>query len=189
MSRRDVVVSLSLGFLCFMSAVGSQETIPDRDYPNELPAYAFHSQASWRSIRPLVSREPEVTAQLGRLKSSGYTFRREWRLVVSYWGAGGDCDGVPFPSFLEGTVAEITLIPKVRVSFVDVTFPAAFKKSKFVASHDRVGTYDQYEDEHGLAYQVSDKDSEDGSIHAGDLRAIVYGPSHRAYLSLTGCGK
>lgn len=187
MSARNALVSMCLGFLCFVGAVDAQATAPDPDYPNELPGYAFHSEAPWRTIRPLVSREPEVTAQLGPLKASGYTFRRDWALVVSYWGKGGHCDGVPFPSFLEGTVAEIRLIPKARVSFVNVHFPEAFTKSKLMASHDRVGTFDRYEDEFGLAYEVSDRDSKDGSIRTGDLRAIVYGPSHRAYVTLTGC--
>jgi hypothetical protein len=183
----NVSAIASLGIICLTTTVAGLAGTSDRDYPNELPGYRFHARSAWRSILPLVSREPEVTTQLGPLKASGYTFERQWRLVVSYWGSGGDCDGVPFPSFLTGTVAKIELIPNARVSLLGVQFPDAFEKSNIMVTHDPVGSYDRYKDEHGLEYQVYDANSEDGSIHAGDLRAIVYGPSHRAYMTLTGC--
>jgi hypothetical protein len=84
-------------------------------------------------------------------------------------------------------VLDIRLIPKARVSFSGVRFPTVFKHSFFLASYGSVASFEKYEDENGLVYEIAGKDSQDGSVHAGDLMAIVYGPSHRAYLALTGC--
>jgi len=163
----------------------AQET--DRLYPNELPGYQFHARATWRSLQPLVSRHADVTAVLGELKRSGYTFERSWRLTVHYWADGGSCAGRPFPSLLVGTVAYLELVPITRVSFLDMRFPSAFHKVVEMGEHDRVGSWQLYRDEFGLEYRVYDKASSDGAIRAGDLKSIVYGPSRKTYVAMTGC--
>ncbi len=186
-NQRSVVVALALALALVrsVSAGGPQEV--DRVYPNELPGYQFHARATWRSLQPLASREADVTAALGVLKPGGYTIESSWRLTVYYWGANGYCDGMPFPSFLVGTVARIELVPKARVSFLDVQFPSAFHQSVEMGAHDRVGSWQLYRDEFGLGYRVYDVASSDGAIHAGDLKSIVYGPSRKTYVTLTGC--
>jgi len=156
-------------------------------YPNELPGYQFHARSTWHSLQPLASRDADVTAVLGDLKPSGYTFGRIWHLTLHYWADGGSCAGAPFPSFLVGTVAYVELEPKRRVSFLDARFPSAFHQVVEMCAHDPVGSWQLYRDEFGLEYRVYDKSSNDGTIRVGDLKSIVYGPSRKKYLTMTGC--
>jgi hypothetical protein len=185
--RSALVISLAL-VLAWVAPVKSgtpQEADPL--YPNELPGYQFHARATWRSLQPLASRHADVTAVLGELKRGGYTFERRWRLTVHYWADGGSCAGRPYPSILVGTVADIELVPIARVSFLDVRLPSAFDQVVEMGAHDRVGSWQLYRDEFGLEYRVYDKASSDGAIRAGDLKSIVYGPSRKTFVAMTGC--
>ena len=56
-----------------------------------------------------------------------------------------------------------------------------------MGAHDRVGSWQLYRDEFGLEYRVYDKASSDGAIRAGDLKSIVYGPSRKTFVAMTGC--
>jgi len=186
-NQASIVLSLGLILVSATTVSDGRAQEGDRVYPNELPGYQFHAGATWRALQPLASRDAEVSNALGALKSGGYTFGRGWRLTVHYWGAGGHCDGVPFPDFLVGTVANIELVPKGRVSFLGVQFPAAFRQVTEMGAHDPVGSWQLYRDEFGLEYRVYDQASSDGSVRVGDLKSIVYGPSRHTYVTLTGC--
>ena len=65
--------------------------------------------------------------------------------------------------------------------------PSEFHKTEEQGAHDPVGSWEVYKNLYGLEYQVYAESSADGSIHAGDLKAIVYGPSRRLRLELTRC--
>lgn len=156
-------------------------------YPNELPGYEFQRTAKWGVLQPLLSTTAEVNALLGTATALAFDSGPGWKYTVYFWGEGGSCDRRPYPASLVGRVAHIELVPKSRVSFLNVQFPAVFRKSELHGSHDRVGSWDVYKDEDGLEYHVYGKPSDDGTIAAGDLRAIVYGPSRRRHAELTGC--
>jgi len=185
--RSALVISLALVLAWAAPVKSGTPQEADPLYPNELPGYQFHARASWRSLQPLASRHVDVTAVLGELKRSGYTFERSWRLTVHYWADGGSCAGRPYPSILVGTVADIELVPIARVSFLDVRLPSAFHQVVEMGAHDRVGSWQLYRDEFGLEYRVYDKASSDGAIRAGDLKSIVYGPSRKTFVAMTGC--
>ena len=163
--------------------VGTSVTAAGTD---ALPGYEFYERAKWGALLPLISRQAEVTALLG--EQTGFVDSGDgWKFGVAIWGGPASCNGHPFPAQLVGTVSRIVLVPTVRVSFVGVKFPAAFTKYRQYGSFDAVGSWNMYRDDYGLEYAVYKKASRDGSVHAGDLKSISYGPSKQLLLKLTEC--
>ena len=156
-------------------------------YPNELPGFTFFSAAPWKSVRPMIMTKSEVFALLGEPEPVFYEAGPDWKFIVFYHGEGGSCDGQPWPPGIVGKVAKIELRPVIRVSFAGMRFPSAFEKLEQFGPHDVVGSWDVYSDAYGLQYKVYNAESEDGSTRAGDLMAIVYGPSRTLFTELTGC--
>ncbi len=176
------VVNLFLGLLII--GCGSVHAGEPR-YPNELPNFKFFESARWNVIEPFVSNDKEVFALLGMPQKVFYEFGEAWNMVVFYTDSG-ECDGKPWPSFLKDTVAHIDLIPKKPVSMANVAFPSVFEKSISSSAHVAAPWY-TYKDTYGLEYHVFYEPSRDGLVHAGDLKEIVYGPSRKTYMTLTGC--
>lgn len=149
-------------------------------YPNELPVLQLYQQAKWKAIQPYVSTQADVDRILGQPVSlyqksrgqyvNGYEDDPDWTIIVSYLGKGGDV-----PASAEGRVSHIYVYPKKRISLKRADFPPIFKRLSLRGGHD--GETTVYYDEFGLRYSVHEADSADGSIRAGDLEVIIYGPS------------
>src|SRR5436309_7536181 len=187
MNRRFLIIAtgsiLLLGSLLRLTNGGLWSA--DRRYPNELPSLRFYEASRWKVIEPFVSDEADVLALLGKPEKVYYDEGEDWKLIVLYVGEG-TCDGKPWPSFLMGKVDSIQLIPKRRVSLSGVKFSDSFERSEVHAPHDAAPSY-SYADANGLEYDVYNRDARDGSVSAGDLQAILYGPSRSTYRSLSGC--
>jgi hypothetical protein len=155
-------------------------------WPNELPGFKLYNAAKWKTLRPLVTTTEETRALLGST-SSVLDSDPRWKFTVLYFGEGGTCDGRPLPKTLVGRVASIEIRPNASVSMAGVKFPAVFRRSEEYSSHDAVGSWDVYEDEFGLQYEVYRHGSVDGTVRANDLKAIVHGPPGEAFARLTEC--
>jgi hypothetical protein len=170
-------VLLSATLLAGQSERASNAVSP---YPNELPNLQLFKQAKWKAIQPFVSTQADVDRILGQPVSvyqkslgeyvNGYEDDPDWTIVVTYLGKGGDV-----PATAEGRVSHITLYPKKRVPLTRADFSSVFKR--YGSRANREGEITVYYDQFGLRYSVYEADSADGSIHAGDLHVIIYGPS------------
>ena len=169
----------------------------DDTYPNELPGYRFYSTAKWKSLRPLESTMADVRRVLGKPADerdvSQYTkpypgdaaakrpvFRydldQDWELLV-YFVRYCFYDGPAVPASLDDRLCTIDLVPKKRIPFGGIEFPAAFKK-KHVTAVD--ADWDEFRDGSGLVYEVYTTRTPYGNQQVGDLNRIVYGPSSEA---------
>jgi len=159
---------------------------PNKPYPNELPGFKLFAGARWNVLRPFISTQGEAFALLGPPKPVLYDVDDDWQMIIMYIGEGS-CTDKPWPSVLKGRISDIQLMPRHRISFSTVRFPGVFTRSEGGITHHAVDSVLSYTDAYGLKYEVWGDSSEDGSIHKGDLKAIVYGPSRKLYLSMTGC--
>ena len=179
-TRRRLILLISL------LVVGDISLAAQIRYPNELSGFKFHKAARWSAVQPMITSQSEVFALIGKPKGVFYEAQSGWLFVILYIGSGGCYDGRPWPASLTDKVAAIELRPKERISMAGLTFPAVFTRSDGSSAHVDASWY-SYKDVYGLEYQVFNEDSPDGSIRAGDLKEIFYGPSSKIYHSVTGC--
>ena len=172
--------------LIVLLIVGDVSPATQVRYPNEIPGFKFYKSARWSAVEPMVTSQSEVFALLGKPKQVFYEAQSGWHFVILYIESGGCYDGKPWASSLTDKVAHVDLIPEDRVSMTGVSFPSVFTRDDQSSPHVDASWY-SYKDVHGLEYHVFNEDSPDGSIRAGDLMEIVYGPSSRTYHSVTGC--
>lgn len=164
-------------------------------YPNELPEYRFYANAPWHALVPAKSTMADVRKVLGDpdeasdmaqyskpypgdtvAKEPVFTYTRimsGWEVLV-YFTRYCDRDHPPNPS--GDRVCSIDLVPKKRISFAAVKFPAAFIK-RHVTAMDAL--WDDYADGTGLRYSVYTAKPQYGKEVAGDLNRISYGPPEK----------
>jgi hypothetical protein len=175
--------------LCFMlmsACLFAQGVGRMNKYPNELTGYKFFQTAVWNTLEPLESTTADVDRIFGKSQSGFRNNDDKWGVLVHFVGEKSECNGKYWPSELTGKLSDITLRPKVRVSFLSIKFPTAFKKGEWYSSHAIVQV-DGYSDENGLTYFVYRDDSPDGTIKKGDLQSIVYSYSRKRLAEKAGC--
>lgn len=172
-----------------------QESLHQTDhafgYPNELPNYRFYATAKWRMLKPLVATMEEVRDLLGPPDEardvSEYTKPYPGDAVakqpVFTYKLGGQWDMLIYfarycfhehPHDASGDLlCSIDLIPHKRIPFASVQFPSAFVKKHTDAAD---ASWDEYEDESGLRYEVYTTKTPYGGNLPGDLSRISYGP-------------
>ena len=173
-----------------------------REYPNELAQYKFYQNAKWKSLEPLVSRMADVRRLLGEpsevhdvsqytktypgdasAKKPVFTYAvdDEWQVIV-YFVRYCFYDGPVLPTSLDDRLCTIDLVPKKRIPFDKIQFPATFKR-KAVTAID--AAWDEYADGSGLVYEVYTTKTPYGNTQPGDLNRIKYGPSEEALRAYT----
>jgi len=173
--------------------VGYAQT-SDHNYPNELSQFRFYSTAKWKVLRPLESDMDDVRRLLGpptdvhdvsqytkpypgdaaaKRPVFSYDLGNDWEMLV-YFLRYCFYDGPTFPASMGDRLCTIDLVPKKRIPFGAIEFPAAFKK-KHVTAVD--GAWDEFADGSGLVYEVYTIRTPSGEKLPGDLNRIVYGPS------------
>jgi hypothetical protein len=178
--------------LMISARIWAQETT---SYPSELPEYRFYATAPWRALVPTKSTMAEVRKALGNPDEAsdmegygkpypGDTFAKEpvftYRRIVPGWEVlvyfTRYCDR-KHPRDPNGDhLCSIDLIPKKRISFAAVKFPATFIKRQVTAID---AFWDEYADGTGLRYEVYTAKPQYGGSVAGDLNRISYGPPEK----------
>lgn len=163
-------------------------------YPNELPGFRFYEKARWKSLVPLASTMADVRRVLGAPKEAHdvlhftepypgdgvakrpvftYDYDDDWEILV-YFVTFCFYEVARLPDSLSDRLCSIDLIPKKRIPFDGIEFPAAFVK-KHVGAVD--AAWNKYSDGTGLVYEVYTTRTPYGSTKPGDLNRITCGPS------------
>jgi hypothetical protein len=190
-ARYSNVVFIAL-LICLPSAATPQKPNP---YPNELPDFRFYATAKWKSLQPLVSTMADVRRVLGPPTEASdmshftkpypgdaiakepvftYDLGRDWEMLVYFVRYCFDEKGPTLPRSMDDRLCSIDLVPKKRLAFLNLKFPAAFKKTH-VEGFD--GAWDEFTDGSGLVYAVYSAKPQYGDRLAGDLFRIKYGAS------------
>jgi hypothetical protein len=178
----------------FVTAVaGAAELCP---YSNELEGFRFCENAAWRSLHPLVSTAAHVRRVLGqpireddiahwgepypgdaKAEAPVLTYDSpKWEILI-YFVRSNSGMRDEFPADLRDRLLSIDLIPKLRMSFKNVGFPAVYRKRHVIAAD---AAWDEYSDGSGLVYSVYTSKPDQGDERPGDLYRISYGLSDRA---------
>ena len=186
---------MKITFALFMLQLLVGETVclsAAQRYPNELEGYKFQAEAPWAVVVPLKSSLADVRAVLGQPRKATdlhsyfspypgdkqafaplfeYSWKADWDVYIYF--VTRDQSEQPGPLHgLSGRVFSLDLIPRNRVSFVGVTFPAVFSKRHVVAAD---AAWDEFSDTHGLTYEVYTGRPAHGDAVKGDLNRISYG--------------
>lgn len=179
------------------SLLGQSQSETSGKYLNELPGFKFYEHAKWKSLEPLVSTMADVRRILGEpneakdvsqfmkpypgdavAKSPVFTYEvnADWQILI-YFVRYCFYEGPALPASLDDRLCSIDLVPKKRMPFGKVEFPAAFKKQNVTAVD---AAWVEYADGSGLVYEVYMTKPPYGNTQPGDLFRIKYGPSDEA---------
>jgi hypothetical protein len=176
------------------SLAGQSQSEMSSKYPNELPGFKYYENAKWKSLEPLVSTMADVRRILGEPNEAHdvsqftkpypgdavakrpvftYELDNDWQILI-YFVRYCFYEGPALPASLDDRLCTIDLVPKKRIPFGKVEFPAAFKKQNVTAVD---AAWDEYADGSGLVYEVYTTKTPYDNKQPGDLNRITYGPS------------
>src|SRR5258707_7658516 len=135
-------------------------------YPNELKGLQFYETSKWKSFTPLVSTMADVRTVLGAPKDTRdvdqytkpypgdakaklpvftYEMDADWEILV-YFVKYSSCECPKLKKINGDLLYSVELVPKNRIPFATLSFPAAFKKKSVVAVD---AAWDEYADGSG----------------------------------------
>ena len=174
---------LTVALLVACTSVAAQQIAR---YPNELPQFRFFDASKWHSLTPSVSTISDVRQLLGKpdnatdlrhpvgaypgdekTDSVVFTYARimpGWDVLIYIATSCGDKK--------RPALCSIDLVPRRSVPFGKVEFPPAFTKKHINAAD---ASWDEYQDDSGLSYEVYTSKTPYGITRPGDLNRISYG--------------
>ena len=151
------------------------------NFPNELHGFKFYRDGRLADIKLTISTTADVAKILGEECLKTCDLDENWQVNIFRALKGGRaCTGIEcktkltiLPEYV-GKVWSITITPKTRVSFADITFSEKFQHGISGPLEWDKNTYNVYWDEDDLSYKLFAEDSADGKHRKGDLKEIQY---------------
>lgn len=161
-------------------------------YSHELPGFKFYRKIKGKSLEPSVSTIADVRRVLGKPDKETdltdyfapypgdaaaknpvleYSYGVDWEILIYFSKPQGQA------STAAHILSSIDLVPKKRISFSKLRFPARFQKRHVLAVD---GAWDEYSDGTGLVYAVYTLKPPYGHKQAGDLYRIMYKSAQEA---------